>query len=227
MRLKRKRKLKEIWKQVVGWPRYEISNLGNVRRVVTPYPSSRNGAYRLVSLWNGHGKRVGRGVHVLVAEAFIGPRPAGMIPDHVDGNPSNNREDNLEYVTPSENAKRAVRMGRLIPPNPQPKLSKESIQEVRKRYRAGEAPKSLMEEFDIAHPTLMKYTKGIAREQGHKVRRGLGAKIASEWVPQKVTVKMLAAKYNLSEGYTRVLLWRLRGRVQGKMAGQKKQRNSS
>lgn len=221
MRLKRKRKLKEKWKQVNGWPRYEISNLGNMCRVVTPYKAGKNHTYLAVSLWDGHGKRHPRSVHILVAEAFLGPRPAGMVPDHVDGNGLNNREDNLEYVTRSENAKRAVRMGRLIPPNPQPKLSLEIIREVRKRYRAGEAPNTLLKEFDISHPTLMKYTKGIAREQGHKVRRGLGAKIAAEWVPQKVTVKMLAAKYNLSEGYTRVLLWRLRGRVQGKMAGHK------
>ena len=46
-------------------------------------------------------------VHRLVAEAFIGPRPAGMDIDHVDGNRSNNHYTNLEYVTHSENLKRA------------------------------------------------------------------------------------------------------------------------
>jgi hypothetical protein len=52
-----------------------------------------------------------RGVHVLVIKAFTGERPEGYVIDHVDGNPHNNSAANLEYVTRSENAKRAVKTG--------------------------------------------------------------------------------------------------------------------
>lgn len=42
-------------------------------------------------------------VHVLVAEAFLGPRPDGMFVDHKDRVRTNNHISNLRYVTRSEN----------------------------------------------------------------------------------------------------------------------------
>ena len=47
-------------------------------------------------------------VHVLVAEAFVGPPPhPDMMVDHGDSDKQNNRADNLQWVTPIENARRA------------------------------------------------------------------------------------------------------------------------
>lgn len=46
--------------------------------------------------------------HELIASAWIGPRPEGYEIDHIDGNPKNNKPDNLEYVTPFENKYRAL-----------------------------------------------------------------------------------------------------------------------
>lgn len=42
-------------------------------------------------------------VHRLVLEAFIGPCPDGMVGCHTDGDPLNNRLDNLRWDTPSNN----------------------------------------------------------------------------------------------------------------------------
>ncbi len=42
-------------------------------------------------------------VHVLVAEAFLGPKPDGMVVDHKDRNRSNNDISNLRYITQAEN----------------------------------------------------------------------------------------------------------------------------
>lgn len=44
-----------------------------------------------------------RKIHILVASAFIGPRPENCVIRHLDGNPENNRLDNLKYGTQSEN----------------------------------------------------------------------------------------------------------------------------
>jgi hypothetical protein len=49
------------------------------------------------------GKTVTFDVHVLVAEAFLGPRPDGQEVCHIDGNPSNNQSCNLRYGTHREN----------------------------------------------------------------------------------------------------------------------------
>lgn len=50
-------------------------------------------------------------VHAIIAETFIGPRPLGMEVNHKDGNKRNNKWQNLEYVTRSQNMKHAHAMG--------------------------------------------------------------------------------------------------------------------
>lgn len=48
-------------------------------------------------------RRRARWVHQLVLEAFVGPRPDGLIACHNDGNPLNNSIENLRWDTPSAN----------------------------------------------------------------------------------------------------------------------------
>lgn len=50
-------------------------------------------------------------VHHLVLETFIGPRPNGMECRHLDGNPTNNRLDNLKWGTHSENELDKIKHG--------------------------------------------------------------------------------------------------------------------
>ena len=38
-------------------------------------------------------------VHHVVAEAFLGPRPCGLVVRHMDGDRENNAASNLAYVT--------------------------------------------------------------------------------------------------------------------------------
>jgi|SRR3990167_2140238 len=63
--------------------------------------------YRAVDWWTGEGRwksgtRIIEYVHRLVAETF-GQDIAGADVDHNDKNPTNNRPDNLESTTVSEN----------------------------------------------------------------------------------------------------------------------------
>lgn len=110
----------EVWRSVVGWKGiYEVSSLGRVRNVLA---CNRSAAGRLLKPRLNHKgypcvalQRRGRvrncAVHTLVAEAFIGPKPAGLQVDHGDGVKTNNRCKNLEYVTCAENIRRAVARG--------------------------------------------------------------------------------------------------------------------
>jgi hypothetical protein len=68
--------------------------------------------YRGVTLTNGRHARRHVRVHKLVMEVFAGECPDGMEVRHLDGNPDNNRLDNLKYGTKSENALDAKRHGR-------------------------------------------------------------------------------------------------------------------
>lgn len=65
-----------------------------------------------VNLWKNGNKQF-FAVHLLVMEAFVGPRPEGMEICHNDGNPGNNRKDNLRYDTPKNNNKDKIKHGTL------------------------------------------------------------------------------------------------------------------
>ena len=98
---------------------YEVSNLGNVRRATAGVnthagrvkkPSQSSNGYFIFGVF-ANGARTNFLVHRAVAEAFLGPIPVGAEVNHKDGNKLNNRLDNLEVVTVSENVIHALRTG--------------------------------------------------------------------------------------------------------------------
>jgi hypothetical protein len=103
--------MKELWKDCyMGL--YEVSNLGRVRSVRSGKIKKPWGgdSYLIVGFCVDNVRKAEQ-VHTLVAREFIGPRPAGKEVNHKDTNKHNNRWDNLEYLTPSENQLHARRMG--------------------------------------------------------------------------------------------------------------------
>jgi hypothetical protein len=105
-------------------PNYEVSNLGRVRsyakrgwqggreevpRILKPvFPKGRTTRYASVQM--GKGKM--RPIHQLVAEAFLGPCPAGQEVMHRDDSGRNPRLDNLRYGTHKENSADMMQKGR-------------------------------------------------------------------------------------------------------------------
>lgn len=89
-----------IFKAIDGYPRYEVSNKGQVRRVedgsLLEGGLSSQG-YPKVKLTNEDGDRRNENVHVLMARAFYGVVPGGYV-THLNGNKTDNRLGNLRYV---------------------------------------------------------------------------------------------------------------------------------
>ena len=107
----------EEWRAVAVAPDYEVSNLGRVRslkfgkvRVLRPCVNTLG--YHNHTLFEA-GRPIFTTAHVLVAEAFIGPRPAGMVVRHWDDVRSNNNLSNLLYGTYADNVQDAIRNGRV------------------------------------------------------------------------------------------------------------------
>ena len=82
------------------WPR--ISNRGRFRdtRGIVKWPTLRRNGHRSVRI-----QRKDHLVHRLVCRAFHGKSPSTehREVDHIDGDPSNNRAENLRWVTHAEN----------------------------------------------------------------------------------------------------------------------------
>ena len=99
------------WLPVVGFPDYEVSEAGVVRRCrpdsfgrITGQPLMQSlvKGYYQVTLFNGTRKMMK--VHTLVLEAFVGPRPTPTHQAaHNDGDALRNHYTNLRWATPKEN----------------------------------------------------------------------------------------------------------------------------
>lgn len=95
----------EVWKDTFYNDKYEVSNEGRVRRkgkidcLKINYQSTGN--YGRVNI----GKLMK--VPKIVALTFIGDRPDNMDINHIDGDKKDNKVDNLEFVTRSENCRQA------------------------------------------------------------------------------------------------------------------------
>lgn len=75
-----------------------------IRQFSAPNNERNPKDYKKVYLYNGHGRRIVR-VHRLMMEAFYGKCPNGYVVDHIDGDPSNNRLNNLRYLTSVDNTR--------------------------------------------------------------------------------------------------------------------------
>lgn len=103
----------EFFKEIEGYPNYEVSNLGTVRNRATGNvlrPGKTNRGYHKVHLYK-EGQCKILTIHRLVAAAFL-PNPENKREvNHIDGDKTNNRVSNLEWSTRSENVSHAFRNG--------------------------------------------------------------------------------------------------------------------
>lgn len=142
----------EEWRPVPDWP-YEVSNLGRIRRTTTVNnrwlagrllkPSGKHHQGRDRQLLYGEGRRRRAvALHRLVCAAFHGPAPADKpLVRHLDGNPSNNRSDNLAWGDYRENQLDAIRHGMGGGErNARAKLTDAQAAELRAAYEALKTP---------------------------------------------------------------------------------------
>lgn len=165
--------MKVKWLPVSGYEGlYEVSSSGLVRsldrvvggrwgdrsrtlpgRVLRLRKEKKEHGRKTVILYDGSGKTKTKRVHRLVLEAFVGPCPSGMEGCHNDGNPANNKLNNLRWDTRSANHMDRVKHGTHDrgERNPMAKIIPEKVIAIRTLYKKTEASQhDLADLFDLS-----------------------------------------------------------------------------
>lgn len=161
----------ENWKWIKDYEgRYEVSNVGRVRSYIIPDSKGElsrrpqiilkqgvhNKGYLLVGLFNGMGGRCTARVHRLVLQEFIGQCPRNMQAAHLDGDPGNNKLDNLQWVTPKENQHHRNDHGTSNRGERQwnSKLTANNVQDIRARLDRGELQQGIADKYHVCHSVI-------------------------------------------------------------------------
>lgn len=157
--------MKEIWKKVNEFPNYSVSNLGRIKS--TPRNRTKGGilkqrptteGYLQVTLYKS-GKQFTKTVHRLVALHFMENKQQLKCINHRDCNKRNNRIDNLEWCTHSQNSIHAIKNGNAPDnsgtKNGQSKINKRVAEEIRSLYSTGKLlQKEIANKFNISRRTV-------------------------------------------------------------------------
>lgn len=163
----------EEWRAVVGFPDYEVSSLGRVRRATPGHatwpgrilkPIPRKGYLTVHPIASRGVPFIPLAIHVAVCEAFHGPKPT---PEHQvahwDGAGHNNRRGNVRWATSKQNMVDRERHGRTRrgDRHANAKLTAAKVMEARRRHSAGESCYALAKEFGVHRKTLRHAIMGI------------------------------------------------------------------
>lgn len=159
---------------ISGFEGYEVSSYGNVRSyrprngrggfTASPRllrPRIDKYGYPMLTLRRDD-KDVSKTIHRLVLEAFSGLCPEGMQACHNNGNPEDNRIENLRWDTISENAWDRSRHGRAAGNFPvrrgvnhgRAKFSEEQVLEIRELFSEGVRKAELARKFNTSIPQI-------------------------------------------------------------------------
>ena len=159
----------EIWKVCAQDTRYAVSDLGRVKRI-TPAPGTTVGkilkpythlktGYDYIA-FSRHGSF---SVHRLVCTAFHGEPPtAKHEPNHIDTCRTNNRADNLEWLTRKENLAYAVKLGHHNQGerNGGVKITVDTVHAILKGLADGRTGRSLAHEFHLSTAQISRIRTG-------------------------------------------------------------------
>lgn len=163
----------EVWKTTTVSPDYEVSTHGRVRSIdrVTPHGQHRKGkilsqtiaksrgGYFVVNI-SVKGYQRPYYVHRLVAEAFLGPLPAGQHTRHGKLGKRNNYLVNLSYGTRIQNEEDKLRDGVRHNPgkrgteNPNAKLTAEEVVAIRRSHAYGARQVDLAADYGVTQALI-------------------------------------------------------------------------
>lgn len=171
----------ENWKQCPSWPRFEVSDSGNIRHTATQkekYKLKHKTGYYLIQA-RTNGKINTLKLHRLVAETWLAPPNNELIQlcknthhgvvcvNHKDGNKLNNSVENLEWCSHENNVKHAYNND-MIPYlkgslNGMSKLTDMDVHEICRLFQSGESVAFVISTYpNISRAQITKIRAGLA-----------------------------------------------------------------
>ena len=148
----------EIFKDVTLDKRYQISNLGRVRRLYKKgyryrKPVHQNGYINITFSYGNDFKRYQ--LHRLVALAFLENPLNKPCVNHKDGNKINNELTNLEWCTYSENEKHSHRvLGKITNGIKRRKISIQHVEKIKQLHIEGMMQKDIAKKYNVSNGTI-------------------------------------------------------------------------
>lgn len=153
----------EEFREIPGFPRYQVSNFGKVfsrirkTRFLTPWLN--NPGYHMVSLMPSDGPPVKILVHRLVAEAFI-PNPDKLpTVNHKNGIKTDNNVTNLEWASYALNNNHSLETGlshAFGETHYAAKLTNEDVEQIRKLVEQGMLHREVAAMFQVTRQNVTK-----------------------------------------------------------------------
>ena len=169
----------EKWKRINK--EYEISSYGNLKRTKDGKarlikPEILKKGYLRVAIYE-NGKRKRYLVHRLVAEYFI-PNPLNKSQvDHINNKTSDNKVENLRWVTPKENVQHSIEQNRFVTDKKinaykVRKLTKEQINNLKKQgFQKGSIPWNKGKKGLYSHTEEWKQQAKMRMKEANKIKQ--------------------------------------------------------
>jgi len=158
--------MNESWITIKEFPSYSISNKGRIKRIINSITSKKGKFLIPNKLKSGHlwitlrknNTSFRRLVHRLVLSNFISPCPQEMETRHLDGNPSNNKIENLVWGTRKENCRDKVNSinNQKGSKHGMSKLNETMVIEIRKLNINGVRPRDLGPKYHVSPQLISK-----------------------------------------------------------------------
>lgn len=123
-------------------------------------PFRNNMGYWQVQLY-GRRRKQRRTIHVLVLEAFVGPRPPGYVACHKNDDKNNNALENLYWGSRTENMMDAGKNGsREFATYSTRQLTDDDVREIRRMLERGQSRKSIAKHFQVVPTSISNIERG-------------------------------------------------------------------